>query len=187
MVMLLDLPVNTIGLKANGDPNYTITAALPHFVAPDFSRSMVKTMLPSAFTIAVLAAIESLLSCVVSDGMIGSKHRSNMELIAQGLGNTASALFGGIPATGAIARTAANVKNGGRTPIAGMVHAVVLLIIMIFLVPYAALIPMPTIAAILFQVAYNMSGWRTVVHHCKASPKSDVIVLLLTLVLTVFF
>ena len=187
MVMVLDLPVNTIGLKANGDPNYTITAALPHFVAPDFSRSMVKTMLPSAFTIAVLAAIESLLSCVVSDGMIGSKHRSNMELIAQGLGNTASALFGGIPATGAIARTAANVKNGGRTPVAGMVHAVVLLIIMIFLVPYAALIPMPTIAAILFQVAYNMSGWRTVVHHCKASPKSDVIVLLLTLVLTVFF
>ncbi|MGN0345672.1 MAG: SulP family inorganic anion transporter [Lachnospiraceae bacterium] len=185
-VAVFDLPVSTIGMKANGDPNYTITASLPHFTMPTFSWIYVREMFPDAFTIAVLAAIESLLSCVVSDGMIGSKHRSNMELIAQGVGNTASALFGGIPATGAIARTAANVKNGGRTPIAGMVHAVVLLIIMAFLMPYAALIPMPTIAAILFQVAYNMSGWRTVVHHVKASPKSDIIVLLLTLFLTVF-
>lgn len=185
-VAVLKLPVNTIGMKADGTVNYTITAALPHFTMPDFSIANIRKMFPDAFTIAVLAAIESLLSCVVSDGMIGSKHRSNMELIAQGLGNTASALFGGIPATGAIARTAANVKNGGRTPIAGMVHAVVLLIIMVFLMPYAALIPMPTIAAILFQVAYNMSGWRTVAHHVKASPKSDVLVLVLTLVLTVF-
>lgn len=185
-VAVFDLPVSTIGMKANGDPNYTITASLPHFTMPTFSWNYIREMFPDAFTIAVLAAIESLLSCVVSDGMIGSKHRSNMELIAQGVGNTASALFGGIPATGAIARTAANVKNGGRTPIAGMVHAVVLLIIMAFLMPYAALIPMPTIAAILFQVAYNMSGWRTVVHHLKASPKSDIIVLLLTLFLTVF-
>lgn len=185
-VAVLHLPVNTIGFKADGSMNYTIKATLPHFVMPDFSIANMRKMFPDAFTIAVLAAIESLLSCVVSDGMIGSKHRSNMELVAQGLGNTASALFGGIPATGAIARTAANVKNGGRTPIAGMVHAVVLLIIMVFLMPYAALIPMPTIAAILFQVAYNMSGWRTVAHHVKASPKSDVLVLVLTLVLTVF-
>ena len=186
IVAAFDLPVNTIGMKADGSVNYTITAALPHFTMPDFSIANIRKMFPDAFTIAVLAAIESLLSCVVSDGMIGSKHRSNMELVAQGLGNTASALFGGIPATGAIARTAANVKNGGRTPIAGMVHAVVLLVIMLILMPYAALIPMPTIAAILFQVAYNMSGWRTVAHHVKASPKSDVLVLVLTLVLTVF-
>jgi len=186
IVAAFDLPVNTIGMKADGSVNYTITAALPHFTMPDFSIANIRKMFPDAFTIAVLAAIESLLSCVVSDGMIGSKHRSNMELVAQGLGNTASALFGGIPATGAIARTAANVKNGGRTPIAGMVHAVVLLVIMLILMPYAALIPMPTIAAILFQVAYNMSGWRTVAHHVKASPKSDVLVLILTLVLTVF-
>ncbi len=181
------LPVSTIGVKADGSVNYTISASLPHFVAPDFSPAMIRKMLPDAFTIAVLAAIESLLSCVVSDAMIGSKHRSNMELVAQGCGNAASALFGGIPATGAIARTAANVKNGGRTPIAGMVHSVVLLCIMVFLMPYASLIPMPTIAAILFQVAYNMSGWRTVAHHCKASPKSDIFVLWLTLILTVFF
>lgn len=186
VVAYFKLPVSTIGMKADGSVNYTITAALPHFTMPDFSIANIRKMFPDAFTIAVLAAIESLLSCVVSDGMIGSKHRSNMELIAQGLGNTASAMFGGIPATGAIARTAANVKNGGRTPIAGMVHAVVLLIIMLLLMPYAALIPMPTIAAILFQVAYNMSGWRTVAHHVKASPKSDVLVLVLTLVLTVF-
>lgn len=185
-VAYFKLPVNTIGMKADGSVNYTITASLPHFTMPDFSIANMRKMFPDAFTIAVLAAIESLLSCVVSDGMIGSKHRSNMELVAQGLGNTASAMFGGIPATGAIARTAANVKNGGRTPIAGMVHAVVLLIIMLLLMPYAALIPMPTIAAILFQVAYNMSGWRTVGHHVKASPKSDVLVLLLTLFLTVF-
>lgn len=187
VVAVFDLPVNTIGFKANGESNYVISGALPHFTMPAFSWKLVKQMLPDAATIAVLAAIESLLSCVVSDGMIGSKHRSNMELIAQGAGNVASALFGGIPATGAIARTAANVKNGGRTPIAGMVHAVVLLLIMIFLVPYAALIPMPTIAAILFQVAYNMSGWRTVAHHIKASPKSDVAVLIITLVLTVVY
>ena len=187
LVACLKLPVNTIGTKADGSVNYTISASLPHFTAPDFSWASIKSMFPDALTIAVLAAIESLLSCVVSDGMIGSKHRSNMELIAQGTGNVASALFGGIPATGAIARTAANVKNGGRTPVAGMVHAVVLLLIMVFLMPYAALIPMPTIAAILFMVAYNMSGWRTVAHHVKASPKSDVLVLLLTLVLTVVF
>ena len=116
---------------------------------PQFSLELIESVLPDAFTIAVLAAIESLLSCVVSDGMIGDRHNPNVELIAQGAGNIASGIFGGIPATGAIARTAANVKNGGRTPIAGMVHSVVLLLILIVLMPYAALIPMPAIAAIL--------------------------------------
>ena len=144
-------------------------------------------MLPDAFTIAVLAAIESLLSAVVADEMIGARHNSNMELVAQGVGNAASAFFGGIPATGAIARTAANIKNGGRSPVAGMVHAVVLLLVLVLLMPYAALIPMPCIAAILFQVAYNMSGWRTVVKVVKQSPKSDVAVLAVTFLLTVAF
>ena len=180
-VALLDLNVNTIG------DLYTITRDLPTFSLPNFSFDMVKELLPDAFTIAILAAIESLLSAVVADGMIGSRHRSNMELIAQGAGNIASGLFGGIPATGAIARTAANIKNGGRTPVAGMVHAVVLALILVVLMPYAALIPMPTIAAILFIVAYNMSGWRNVVDTVKHSPKSDIFVLIVTFVLTVVF
>ena len=119
--------------------------------------------------------------------MIGSKHNSNMELVAQGAGNIASALFGGIPATGAIARTAANIKNGGRTPVAGMVHAAVLLLILVSLMPLAKLIPMPAIAAILFMVAYNMSGWRTFAHLVKTSPKSDIIVLVVTFAFTVVF
>ena len=135
----------------------------------------------------MFAAVESLLSCVVADGMTGSRHNSNMELVAQGAGNIASALFGGIPATGAIARTAANIKNGGRTPVSGMVHAVVLLLVLVVLMPYAALIPMPTIAAILFVVAYNMSEWREFVSIVKRSPKTDVLVLLVTFVLTVVF
>jgi len=129
----------------------------------------------------------SLLSCVVADGMINGKHRSDMELVAQGAGNIASALFGGIPATGAIARTAANIKNGGRTPIAGMVHSITLVIVLVVLMPYAGLIPMPTIAAILFMVAYNMCQWRTFVDLVKTAPKSDIIVLLTTFFLTVLF
>lgn len=181
MVAAFDMDVKTIGEL------YTITSELPKFQMPAFSFSMVREVLPDAFTIAILAAIESLLSCVVADSMVNSKHRSNMELVAQGIGNVGSALFGGIPATGAIARTAANVKNGGRTPIAGMVHAVVLLLILVLLMPYAGLIPMPTIAAILFMVAYNMSEWRHFVHLCKTAPKSDIIVLVLTFVLTVMF
>lgn len=181
MTKLLPLNVHTIG------DLYTISNSLPSLHIPQFDFGMVRKMLPDAFTIAILAAIESLLSCVVADGMIGSKHRSNMELVAQGAGNMASALFGGIPATGAIARTAANIKNGGRTPIAGMVHAVVLLLILVVLMPYAALIPMPTIAAILFMVAYNMSEWRKFVYLCKTAPKSDIIVLVTTFVLTVVF
>ena len=181
LVKVMSLPVNTIG------DLYTISSAAPHFQLPAFSYDTVAAVLPDAFTIAILAAIESLLSAVVADEMIGAKHNSNTELVAQGLGNTASALFGGIPATGAIARTAANIKNGGCSPIAGMVHAVVLLLVLVLLMPYAALIPMPCIAAILFQVAYNMSGWRTVVSVSKTAPKSDIAVLVLTFLLTVIF
>lgn len=181
MVQLLPLQVNTIG------DLYTISNKLPSFHMPQLSFEMIQTALPDAFTIAILAAIESLLSCVVADGMINGKHRSNMELAAQGAGNIASALFGGIPATGAIARTAANVKNGGRTPVAGMIHAVVLVLILIILMPYAAMIPMPAIAAILFMVAYNMCQWRTFTELVKTAPKSDIAVLILTFLLTIVF
>jgi SulP family sulfate permease len=181
MVKFLKLNVNTIG------DLYTISNKLPSFTMPDFSLGMIKNVASDAVTIAILAAIESLLSCVVADGMINSHHRSNMELIAQGVGNIGSALFGGIPATGAIARTAANIKNGGRTPIAGMVHAILLVLVLVLLMPYAALIPMPTIAAILFMVAYNMCQWRTFVHLCKTAPKSDIAVLVITFILTVVF
>ena len=181
MVQLLPLQVNTI------EDLYTISNKLPSFHMPQLSFEMIQTALPDAFTIAILAAIESLLSCVVADGMINGKHRSNMELAAQGAGNIASALFGGIPATGAIARTAANVKNGGRTPVAGMIHAVVLVLILIILMPYAAMIPMPAIAAILFMVAYNMCQWRTFTELVKTAPKSDIAVLILTFLLTIVF
>ncbi|MBS7157705.1 MAG: STAS domain-containing protein [Collinsella sp.] len=177
----LDLPVNTIG------DLYTINSGLPEFHVPCLTFDLIRAELPNGLTIAVLAAIESLLSCVVADSMISSHHRANMELVAQGAGNIASALFGGIPATGAIARTAANVKSGGRTPVAGMVHAVVLLLVLVFLMPYAALIPMPTIAAILLQVAYNMSGWRNVLHVCRTASRGAVAVMLVTLGLTVAF
>ncbi len=168
---------------------YTIPAGLPKFALSGMDISLTKIMavVPDAFTIAILAAIESLLSCVVADGMVNSKHNPNAELVAQGAGNIASVLFGGIPATGAIARTAANAKNGGRTPIAGMVHAVVLFIVLLFLMPVAGLIPMPTIAAILFMVAYNMSEWREFLHTVKTAPKSDIAVLLVTFGLTVIF
>ena len=181
MVKCLPLQVATIGNL------YTISNALPSFHLPAVNLQIVQNALPNAFTIAVLAAIESLLSCVVADGMINGKHRSDMELVAQGAGNIASALFGGIPATGAIARTAANIKNGGRTPIAGMVHSITLVIVLVVLMPFAGLIPMPTIAAILFIVAYNMCQWRTFVHLLKTAPKSDIIVLISTFVLTVIF
>lgn len=181
MVSGLGMQVNTIG------DLYEISNKIPTPQLPVFSLKMIQSEWHDALTIALLAAIESLLSAVVADSMINSKHRSNMELIAQGCGNVASALFGGIPATGAIARTAANIKNGGRTPIAGMVHSVVLLLILVLLMPYAALIPMPTIAAILFQVAYNMCGIKKVIYLCKTSSKSDIIVLMSTFVLTVVF
>ena len=168
---------------------YTIPAGLPRFALSgmEISFDKISAVVPDAFTIAILAAIESLLSCVVADGMVNSRHNSNAELVAQGLGNIAAVSLGGIPATGAIARTAANAKNGGRTPVAGMVHAVVLLLVLLVLMPYASLIPMPAIAAILFMVAYNMSEWKKFVSICKSAPKSDVIVLVLTFVLTVIF
>ena len=181
MVQFLPLKVNTIGNL------YTISNALPTLHFPSLSLNRIQSALPNALTIAVLAAIESLLSCVVADGMINGKHRSDMELVAQGAGNIASALFGGIPATGAIARTAANIKNGGKTPIAGMVHSITLVIVLVVLMPYAGMIPMPTIAAILFIVAYNMCQWRTFVNLFKTAPKSDIIVLVTSFVLTVIF
>ena len=175
----LDMNVNTIG------DLYAVNASVPEFHIPVLSVDLFREQLANGITIAILAAIESLLSCVVADSIISSHHRCNMELVAQGAGNIASALFGGIPATGAIARTAANVKNGGRTPIAGMTHALVLLAVLAFLMPYAAYIPMPTIAAILLHVAYNMSGWRNFVHLCKTASHGAVATLLVTFALTV--
>ncbi len=181
MVPLFNMDVNTIG------DLYTINAGLPELHVPQLSLDLLRDELANGITIAILAAIESLLSCVVADSMISSHHRCNMELVAQGVGNIGSVLFGGIPATGAIARTAANVKSGGRTPVAGMVHALVLLAVLVFLMPYAALIPMPTIAAILLQVAYNMSGWHNFVHLCRTASKGAVFTLMLTFALTIVF
>ena len=174
--------VSGLGMQAStiGDL-YTISSSLPALHVPQLSVELLSDQLPNGITIAILAAIESLLSCVVADSMISSHHRSNMELVAQGVGNIGSALFGGI------ARTAANVKNGGRTPVAGMTHALVLLAVLVFFMPYAALIPMPTIAAILLHVAYNMSGWRNFVHLCRTASRGAVATLLLTFALTVVF
>jgi len=182
LVRFTPLSVNTIGTLY---PDLSSSFPAPSLPAIDFAT--IKAVLPSAFTIAILAAIESLLSCVVSDGMIGDRHNSNTELIAQGVGNICSGLFGGIPATGAIARTAANVRNGGRSPVSGMTHAIVLLLFLLVLMPLAKMIPMPIIAAILFMVAYNMSEWRHFVHIFRFSAKSDILVLVTTFVLTVVF
>ena len=176
------LPVNTIG-SVYGQLN----SAFPAFHVPSITIELVQQMISPAFTIAVLAAIESLLSAVVADGMIGDTHKSNAELIGQGLGNIFSGLFGGIPATGAIARTAANVRNGGRTPIAGIVHCITLTVILLVLMPLAALIPMTTLAAVLLVVAANMADWTSFFRLCKTAPKSDIIVLVATFFLTVFF
>lgn len=187
-VMVKFIPTLDSGVNTIGDL-YTIPVGLPPFALKgmEISFAKISAVLPDAFTIAVLAAIESLLSCVVADSMVNSRHNSNAELTAQGLGNIASVIFGGIPATGAIARTAANVKNGGRTPIAGMVHAVVLLLVLLFLMPYAALIPMPTIAAILFMVAFNMCEYKKFIRIIKTAPKSDIAVMVITFLLTVIF
>ena len=176
------LPINTIG-SVYGELN----SSFPAFHVPSISMNLIQKMLSPAFTIAVLAAIESLLSAVVSDGMIGDTHKSNAELIGQGLGNIFSGLFGGIPATGAIARTAANVRNGGRTPIAGIAHCITLTIILLVLMPLAALIPMTTLAAVLLVVAANMADLESFFNLCKSAPKSDIIVLVVTFFLTVFF
>jgi sulfate permease, SulP family len=179
VTQLMHLPIETIGTRFGG-----ISAALPHPVMPHLTVSQITSLVGPAFTIALLGAVESLLSAVVADGMIGGQHRSNMELVAQGIANIASPLFGGIPATGAIARTATNVKNGGRTPIAGMTHAITLLLITLFFGRSAAMIPLAALGAILVVVAYNMSEWRTFVAELKA-PKSDVAVLMITFSLTV--
>ena len=172
--------IDTIGDR------FSIRAELPDAVMPALDWEAIKNLFPVAITIAVLGAIESLLSATVADGVIGDKHDSNTELIAQGVANMATPLFGGIPATGAIARTMANINNGGKTPVAGMVHAVVLLLILLFLMPLAQYIPMACLAGVLVIVSYNMSGWRTFKALLK-NPKSDVTVLLITFFLTVIF
>jgi SulP family sulfate permease len=180
LATVMHLPVETIGTRFGG-----ISASVPHPQLPHLSFVQVTALVGPAFTIALLAAIESLLSAVVADGMIGGRHRSNMELIAQGVANIASPLFGGIPATGAIARTATNVKNGGRTPVAGIIHSFTLLVITVFAGRWAGLIPMATLAAILVVVSYHMCEWRTFLAELR-SPRSDVAVLLTTFLLTVF-
>ena len=163
-----------VGLDTIGD-RFHIQSQLPDMVVPTISWTMIQTLMPVAFTIAILGAIESLLSATVADGVISDRHDSNMELVAQGVANVVTPLFGGIPATGAIARTMTNINNGGRTPVAGLVHAVVLLAILLILMPYAEYIPMAALAAVLVIVSYNMSGWRTVRGLLK-NPKSDVTV-----------
>ncbi len=178
---IFKLPVATIGSQFG-----EISSTLPSPTLPNVNIDMLVTLIKPAFTIAILAGIESLLSAVVADGMIDDKHDSNTELIGQGIANIASGLFGGIPATGAIARTAANIENGGRTPLAGIIHAITLLLIMKLFMPLAKFIPLTALAAILIQVSYNMSGWRTFKRLLKA-PKSDVIILITTFSLTVVF
>ncbi len=181
IVKIFNLDIQTIGSKYAD-----LSSALPTLTLPNITSDKVLNLIEPAFTIAFLGSVESLLSAVVSDGMIGSKHRSNTELIAQGVANMGSALFGGIPATGAIARTVANIKNGGRTPVSGIVHSVTLLLILIIFMPFAKMIPLTALAAVLILVAYNMSSWREFADLLK-SPKSDIIVLLVTFFMTVFF
>lgn len=179
IVKVFNLEVATIGSKFG-----ELSSALPKVQIPNITLDKVSMLIAPAFTIAILGSIESLLSAVVSDGMIGGKHRSNMELVAQGVANIASAIFGGIPATGAIARTVANIKNGGRTPVAGMVHAIILLLIMVVFMPLAKMVPLTSLAAVLIVVAYNMSEWREFKELFK-SPKSDISVLLVAFFITV--
>lgn len=179
-VALLKLPVETIGSRFGAVPS-----SLPRPQIPHVAWAALRELFHPAFTIALLAAIESLLSAVVADGMIGTRHKSNMELVAQGVANIVSPIFGGIPATGAIARTATNIKAGGRTPLAGIVHAATLFLILTLFGRWAALVPLAALAAILVVVAYHMSEWRSFAALLRA-PKSDVIVLLLTFALTVF-
>lgn len=181
IAQVFQMPVETIGSRFGEIPS---TFAAPQFPTLTFDR--IQELISPALAIAMLAAIESLLSAVVADGMIGTRHRSNMELIAQGLANIAAPIFGGIAATGAIARTAANIKNGGRTPVAGIVHSLTLLFIMLALGRYAKLIPLATLAGILAVVAYNMSEWKTF-RSLLRNPQSDVVVLITTFVLTVVF
>ena len=177
---LLHLPIATIGSKFGGIPQ-----GLPPFSIPQFHAHLIAPLLPSAFTVALLAAVESLLSAVVADGMSGDKHNSNVELIAQGIANIATPLFGGIPATGAIARTATNIRSGAKTPVAGLVHAVTLLLILVLAAPLARFIPLATLAAVLFVVAYNMGEWKEIGIILKLS-QADIAVWAVTFFLTVF-
>jgi SulP family sulfate permease len=185
IVLALKNFLGVTGIDTIGD-RFHIQAQLPSMEVPSISWEMVQNLMPIAFTIAILGAIESLLSAAVADGVIGDRHNSNTELIAQGVANMVTPLFGGIPATGAIARTMTNINNGGRTPVAGIVHAVVLLLILLVLMPYAEYIPMACLAGVLVIVSYNMSGWRTFKALMK-NPKSDVSVLLVTFFLTIIF
>lgn len=184
-VLILKKQFGIQGIDTIGD-RFHIQAQLPEMVVPTITFDLVKTLMPVAFTIAILGAIESLLSATVADGVISDKHDSNMELVAQGVANLVTPIFGGIPATGAIARTMTNINNGGRTPVAGIIHAIVLLLILLVLMPFAEYIPMAALAAVLVIVSYNMSGWRTFKGLLK-NPKSDVTVLLVTFFLTVIF
>ena len=180
VVQFFSIPVATIASRFGEVPN---SVPIPHF--PTVSWQMVQDMFSPAITIAILAGLESLLAAVVADGMMGTRHRSNMELIAQGAGNIVSVMFSGIPATGAIARTATNIKSGGRTPISAIIHCIFLLLVLLFVGKWAAMIPMATLAAVLIVVAYNMSEWREFVHLLK-SPRGDIAVLLATFLLTIF-
>jgi SulP family sulfate permease len=179
-VAAFHLPIETIGSKFGGIPQ-----GFPHFVLPNFQTAHILPLLPSAFTVALLAAVESLLSAVVADGMSGDHHNSNVELVAQGVANIASPLFGGIPATGAIARTATNIRSGALTPVAGMVHALTLLAILLVAAPLARFVPLATLAAVLFVVSYNMGEWREIGTILRMS-KTDIAVWLTTFALTVF-
>lgn len=181
VVQVFEIPVDTIESNFGNIPNHF---GLPHI--PNVNFDTIQALIQPAFAIAILGSIESLLSAVVSDSMIGGKHRTNMELVAQGAANIVSSLFGGIPATGAIARTATNVNNGGRTPIAGIVHALVLLVIMLLFAPYAKLIPMSCLAGILMVVAYHMSEWKQFISILKGN-RMDIVILLTTFFLTVIF
>lgn len=185
-VLLLKNYAGITTIETIGD-RFSINSQLPGAVVPELTWETIKGLVGPAVTIAVLGAIESLLSATVADGVIGDHHNSNTELIGQGIANIASPLFGGIPATGAIARTMANINNGGRTPIAGIIHAVVLLLIFLFLMPLAKYIPMACLAGVLVVVAYGMSGWRSFLTMAHRNPKSDVTVLLLTFFLTIIF
>ena len=166
---------------------YHFSGVFPTPRLPDLTMDRVISLIPEAFTIAMLAALESMLSCVISDGIINDKSNSNTELVALGLGNIASGLFGGIPATGAIARTSINIKNGGRSPIAAMIHSVILLLAMLIFIPLAYAIPMPVIAAVLFVIAFNMADWKRFIHICKTATHAETIILIVTFILTVAF
>ena len=186
VALLLKQYAGVTSIETIGD-RFSISSQLPGAVVPELTWETIKGLVGPAVTIAVLGAIESLLSATVADGVIGDHHNSNTELIGQGIANIASPIFGGIPATGAIARTMTNINNGGRTPVAGIIHAVVLLLIFLFLMPLAQYIPMACLAGVLVVVAYGMSGWRSFLAMARRNPKSDVTVLLLTFFLTIIF